>query len=303
MSTFTIMYDTGCDMPQDYVEKHDLKIIPLPFHLNDEQYPEGGWQKITGEEFYAALRNGGVAGTALVNPDQWAKVFTEYAERGESLVVIPLSSGLSGTAQNSVIALNEVKETYPDCDIHTVDSINATSGIGVLIVKAVKMRAEGKSAAETAAVLSELRHSCFALFTVDDLMFLHRGGRVSKLQAIAGSIIGIKPLLNVSPEGTLKLKDKALGRKASLEALFNQMKRSLAPDTKKFDTVLIGHGDCIADANLLADLIKAEFEVGEFHIVMIGPIVGAHSGPGTIALFFEADMTRDEYEAKFYAGK
>jgi len=134
-------------------------------------------------------------------------------------------------------------------------------------------------------------------------MFLHRGGRVSKIQAIAGSIIGIKPLLNVAPDGTLKLKDKARGRKASLTTLFKQMKRSLGPDRTSLDAVLIGHGDCESDAIALKDMITSTYDVGEFIIVMIGPVIGAHSGPGTIALFFEGDMDRLEYEDKFYGGK
>jgi len=303
MAAFTIMIDTGCDLPQEYIEKHGLKTVPIPFQLDGSWHNQGGWQDITGAEFYKALRNGSVAGTTLINPETFTQVFTDYAQRGESLLLITLSSGLSGTYQNSVLALNEVKETYPDCDIHTLDSMNAAPGIGLVVALAIKKRAEGLSAAETAAFLEVKRHSCYALFTVDDLMFLHRGGRVSKIQAIAGSIIGIKPLLNVAPDGSLKLKDKARGRKGALETLVNQMKRSLDPATKSFDTVLIGHGDCEADANTVAELVKASFDVKEFIIVMIGPVVGAHSGPGTVALFFEADMERTEYEAKFYEGK
>ena len=303
MSTFTIMIDTGCDLPQEYIDKHKLAVIPIPFQIDGEQHNQGGWQEISGEEFYDALRNGRVAGTTLINPETFVQVFTEYAKKGESLLLITLSSGLSGTYQNSEMALKEVKETYPDCDIFTVDSLNAAPGIGLFTGLAIKKRAEGLSTAETAAWLVEHRLTCFSLFTVDDLMFLHRGGRVSKIQAIAGSIIGIKPLLNVAPDGTLKLKDKARGRKASLTALFKQMKRSLGPDRTSLDAVLIGHGDCESDAIALKDMITSTYDVGEFIIVMIGPVIGAHSGPGTIALFFEGDMDRLEYEEKFYGGK
>lgn len=133
-------------------------------------------------------------------------------------------------------------------------------------------------------------------------MYLHRGGRLSKLQAVAGSIIGIKPLLNIAPDGTLKLKDKVRGRKGALEALANQMKRSLSPDTS-LDTVVISHSDCLKDAETLAGLVKSFVGVKEIVTVMMGPVIGAHVGPGTIALFFEADMARPEYEAKYYGGK
>jgi len=296
------MVDTSYDLPQEYIDKHDLKIIPIPFHLNGVTHDDGRWQDITDIQFYEALASGGAAGTTLINPETFAQVFTEYAERGEELLVILLSSGLSGTAQNAVVALQDVKETYPDCKIFPVDGLNAAGGTGLITVLAVNKRAEGLSAAETAAWLEEKRHSCISLFTVDDLMYLHRGGRLSKLQAVAGSIIGIKPLLNVDTDGTLKLKDKARGRKAALETLVKQMKRTLNPGTK-LDTIIISHSNCLEDAEKVAALVRADTEVREIHHVMMGPVIGAHVGPGCIAMFFEADMDRFEYEDKFYNKK
>ena len=302
MSKFTILVDTSYDLPQEYIDEHDLKIIPITFYLNDVEHPDGRWKDISDVDFYKALAEGGAARTNLVNPDMFSEVFNEYAEKGEELLVISLSGGLSGTAQNAKTALKDVKETYPDCKIYCVDGFNAAGGTGLITVLAVKKRAEGLSAEETAKWLEEKRHSCFSLFTVDDLMYLHRGGRLSKLQAVAGSIIGIKPLLNVHPDGTLKLKDKARGRKAALETLVFQMKRSLHPDTK-LDTVIISHSNCKEDAEKVVELIKEEFEVKEFLIVMMSPVIGSHVGPGCIALFFEADMDRPEYESKFYDKK
>jgi len=300
MSKFTILVDTSYDLPQEYIDEHDLKVIAIPFHLNGVTHDDGRWQDISDKEFYDALAHGGVAGTTLINPETFIQVFTEYAKNNEELLCISLSSGLSGTAQNAVIALNEVKETYPDCKIFPVDGLNAAGGTGLVTVLAVNKRAEGASAEETAKWLEERRHSCFSLFTVDDLMYLHRGGRLSKLQAVAGSIIGIKPLLNVHPDGSLKLKDKARGRKAALETLIGQMARSLHPDTK-LDTVIISHSNCLEDANKVAEMVKSKAEVNTMHIVMMGPVIGAHVGPGCIALFFEADMDRVEYEKKFYS--
>lgn len=302
MSSYTILVDTSYDLPEEYIKEHGLKVIPIPFHLNGVTHEGGRWQEISENDFYKALGEGGVAGTTLINPETFVQAFTEYAERGEEVLVVLLSSGLSGTAQNAMIALNEVKETYPDCKIYPVDGMNAAGGTGLVTVLAVNKRAEGMSAENTAKWLEEKRHSCLSLFTVDDLMYLHRGGRLSKLQAVAGSIIGIKPLLNVHPDGTLKLKDKARGRKAALETLVSQMKRTLNPDTK-LDTVIISHSDCKADAEKVAELIRAGTEVKEILIVMMGPVIGAHVGPGCIALFFESDMDREEYEAKFYGKK
>ena len=299
MSKFTIVVDTSYDLPQEYIDKHELKVIPIPFHLNGVPHDDGRWQEISDVDFYKALADGGSAGTNLINPETFVQAFSEYAEKGEEVLYILLSSGLSGTAQNAMMALQDVKEKYPDCKVYPVDGMNAAGGTGLVTVLAVNKREEGLTAEETAKWLDTQKHSCFSLFTVDDLMYLHRGGRLSKLQAVAGSIIGIKPLLNVHPDGTLKLKDKARGRKAALETLVSQMTRSLHPDTK-LDTVIISHSNCLEDANKVAEMVKAKFEVKEFYIVMMGPVIGAHVGPGCIALFFEADMNREEYEAKFY---
>jgi len=302
MSSYTILADTSYDLPQEFVEKHNLKTIAIPFHLNGVTHEGGRWQEISDVDFYKALADGGTSGTTLINPEAFVQAFTESAKNNEELLVVLLSGGLSGTAQNAAIALQEVKETYPDCKIHIVDSFNAAGGSGLVALLACKNREAGMSAEENAKWLDEKKHSCLSLFTVDDLMYLHRGGRLSKLQAVAGSIIGIKPLLNVHPDGTLKLKDKARGRKAALETLVSQMKRTLKPDTK-LDTVVISHSNCLEDAEKVAELIRAGTEVNEIYLVMMGPVIGAHVGPGCIAMFFESDMDREEYEAKFYSKK
>ena len=300
MGSFTILVDTNTDLPVEYFDEHDIQTIPIPFNLDGVQHSGGRWQEISDTEFYASLSNGSSAGTALINPESYVDLFTQYAKEGKSLLVITLSSGLSGTYQNSVIALDDVKSKYPDCDIHTVDSVNAAGGAGIVCMLAVAKRSEGLSAGDTAAFLEGKKQSCLSLFTVDDLMYLHRGGRLSKLSAVAGSIMGIKPLLNVAPDGTLKLKDKVRGRKGALSTLFKQMQRSLNPDTK-LGTVIISHSDCYEDAESLADMIRMSYEVEELIVTMMGPVIGAHVGPGCVALFYEGDMSREEYEAKFYA--
>ena len=300
MSSFTILVDTNTDLPQEYIDEHEIEFIAIPFNIDGVQHSGGRWQEITDEAYYDSLRKGSSAGTALINPEAYVSVFKEYASQGKALLVITLSSGLSGTYQNSLIALEDVRSQYPDCQIYTVDSSNAAGGAGVVTILAVNKRKEGLTAAETAAWLDEKKQSCLSLFTVDDLMYLHRGGRLSKLSAVAGSIIGIKPLLNVAPDGTLKLKDKARGRKGSLIMLFKQMKRSLNIDTK-LNTVIISHSDCYEDAESLADMIRSSYEVDEVIVTMMGPVIGAHVGPGCVALFYEADMTREEYESKFYS--
>ncbi|MDR0490142.1 MAG: DegV family protein [Oscillospiraceae bacterium] len=300
MNSFTILVDSNCDLPQEYMDKNSIRTIPIPFHLDGTQHSGGRWQEITEKEFYNSLRNGSVAGTALINPESYVDVFTEYASRDEALLVLTLSSGLSGTYQNSVIALDIVRSRFPKCDICAIDCSTAAGGAGLITILAANKRSEGMSVTETAQWLEIKKHSCLSLFTVNDLMYLHRGGRLSKLSAVAGSIIGIKPLLNVAPDGTLKLKDKARGRRGALKTLVNQLKRSLKPGTS-LDTVVISHSDCLDDAETLAGMVRSSVSLHEIVVVMMGPVIGAHVGPGAVALFFEADMTRNEYESRFYS--
>jgi DegV family protein with EDD domain len=271
----------------------------MPFDLDGKPHNLGYWQEITGKEYYNALRNGSVAKTTLINAEFFLSVFTEYASQGKSVVFLVLSSGLSATCHNAELALQEVREKYPECNIHVIDSINASSGHGLLTMLAVKKRDEGLSASETAAWLEEKKHGCLSLFTVDDLMYLHRGGRLSKLSAIAGSVLGVKPVLNVAPDGTLKLKDKVRGRKNAMKLIISQLQRSIAPGAN-LDTVLINHTDCQEDAETLARMVNETVNVQNVIIMQMGPVIGAHVGPGALTLFFEAGMTRKEYEKKFY---
>ena len=299
MSNFTIMIDTGCDLPQEFIDKHNLQTIPIPFQLDGTWHNQGGWQEISGEDFYEALRNGGTAKTSQINPDAFVQSFTEYAKQGQDVLYILLSNGLSATYQSSLIALAEIKDSYPDCNIFPIDGICATTINGLLLKLAVKKREEGLTAEETAALLEAKKHNFFGFFTVDDLMYLHRGGRLSKLSAVGGSIIGIKPVLNIQPDGRLALKDKVRGREAAFKLMVSQLKRSIDPDTV-LDTVFISHTDCESDALKLAEMVKDAANVRQVEIVMMGPVVGAHVGPGAVTLVFEADITREDYENKFY---
>jgi DegV family protein with EDD domain len=295
---FTIIVDTSCDISPEYLKQHGIDVMPITFTLDGVEHSKGSWQEISEKEFYDTLRNGGMASTAQINPDAFVKSFTNFAEQGKDALYIILSSGLSATYQSSQIALAEVRETYPECNIYPVDSICATSLNALMLMMAVKKRDEGLSAAETAAFLEKAKHRIFAFFTVDDLMYLHRGGRLGKLSAIGGSLLGIKPVLTIKPDGTLKLKDKARGREAALKQLAGELKRSVNPGTK-LDTVFIPHTDSEDDALALAEMVKAEVTVRKIEIVTMGPVIGAHVGPGAIAVVYEADMTREEYERKY----
>ena len=273
----------------------------MPFDLGGTPHEMGYWQKISAKEYYDALRNGSVASTSQINPITYSTRFFDYAKRGEEAIFIVLSSGLSATYHNAMVALQEVKETYPDCGIFVIDSISATSGLGLLALMAAEKREEGFSAWETTQWLEAKKHRCIGLFTVDDLMYLHRGGRLSKLSAIAGSVLNIKPLLNLAPDGTLSLKDKVRGRAAALELMVSQLERSVVPGSY-LDTIVITHTDSLDYARTLEDMVKAAVSVRRVIVMYMGPVIGAHLGPGAVTMIFEGDITRDEYESRFYPG-
>ena len=302
MRPFTIMVDSDCDLPGEYIKAHDIQILQMPFTYDGKEYTSGNWSEISDKDYYNGMRKGSVASTTLINPDTFVSVFTEYAERGEDLLMIVLSGKLSATFQNSQIALEEVREKFPSCNIYAIDSMSAAGGTGLLAMMTVKKRAEGLSAFETAAWLEDVKHRCYGNFMVDDLMYLHRGGRVSKLQAVAGSLIGVKPVLGLTPEGALTIKEKGRKHKGAMEILIKQLKQTVAPGAK-LDTIIISHTDCQAEANLFASMVRDSVDVDEVLTLMMGPIIGAHVGPGCVALFFEADMDRPTYEEKFYAKK
>jgi DegV family protein with EDD domain len=295
MKPFTIVIDTSGELPDEYIKEHGLEVLPIPFTLDETEHKSGGWQEISAGDFYNALRKGSTAKTSQINPDSFVKAFTEYAEKGEDALFLLLSGGLSSTYQNSQIALQEVKKKFPDCNIFPIDSISATSYATLLAVLAVQKRAQGLSAKETAAFLEEIKHRILGGFTVDDLMYLHRGGRLSKLSAIGGSLLGIKPILNIQPDGTLKLKDKVRGREAAFKQMIANMKKCINAD-EELDTVVIAHTDCLSDAEKFAEKVKAEVKIRDIKIVMMGPVIGAHLGPDSVTISYEANVTREEAE-------
>ena len=300
MKPFTIVVDTSCDLSPEFIKEHDIKVVPIPFVLDGVEHKDGYWQEISGKEFYDALRNGGTAKTSQINPDAFVTSFKEFAEKNEDVIYIILSGCLSATYQSSQIALAEVKESYPNCNIFPIDSISATVVSTLVTMLAVQKRSEGASAAETAAWLEEKKNYAFGVFTVDDLMYLHRGGRLSKLSAVGGSLLGIKPILGINPDGSLGLKEKVRGREAALKFLVGQLEKTVTPG-KVIDTLLIPHTDCEDDAQKLANMVREKFEVRDLQIILMCPVIGAHVGPGTVALVYEADMSREEFEKKFYS--
>ena len=279
---FCITTDSGADLPLSYCQTHDITVLPLAFTIEGQTYHGSG--AMDDKVFYDKLRAGALPTTSAANPEDTAALFRTFAGQGKDLLHVAFSSGLSSTSDAARIAAQMVMEEYPQRKIIVVDSLCASMGQGFLVHQAVKLRDAGETLEDTARKVTDLRLNVVHNFTVDDLGHLHRGGRVSKATAVVGSLMGIKPILHVDDEGHLTSVGKVRGRKASIQALADRMEEQM----KGFDNpeVFISHGDCPEDAQALADMVRTRFGIDTIMIGYIGPVIGTHSGPGTLALFF-----------------
>lgn len=279
---YVIISDNTCDLPDNIYKQLGLKIMCLSYTMGGVEYSKDNALSIS--EFYAKMREGEMTKTSQITREDIEKTFTEALNSGLDILYIGFSSGLSGSYDSARIAAEELSPKYPDSKIRTVDSLCASIGEGLFVYKAAQMKKEGKSIDEVYQWCEDNKLHLCHMFTVNDLMFLHRGGRVSKASAIAGSILGIKPILHVDNDGHLIPIGKIRGRKQSLEALVNEMDKRLG--NYKNDTIGISHGDCIEDAEYVKKLVEKKYGIKNFIINHVGPVIGSHSGPGTIALFF-----------------
>lgn len=284
MNTYIIMTDNMADLPEDYIREHELEVLSLSYVLDGETYDRNHPLEVG--EFYSLMRGGSMPTTSQVNPEQAKEAFIACLEQGKDVLYIAFSSGLSGTYNSGKIAAQEILEEgrFPDRKLIVLDSLSASLGEGLLVHKAVQLKEAGKSLEEVASWVEEHKLELCHNFTVDDLFHLHRGGRVSKATAILGTMINIKPILHVDNEGHLIAIGKVRGRKKSLSTLVDRMGEQM----QGFDNpeVFISHGDCLEDAKYVERLVRERFGVEHFVINHVGPTIGAHSGPGTIALFF-----------------
>ncbi len=288
---FIIYCDTNTDLPWDYYEKHDVKYLPMGYSINETDYSGAPDDTLTFKEFYDKMRAGALPKTFALTPETVKSEFEKSIKAGYDVLYLAFSSGLSATCNNANIAKTELLEDYPDANIFVVDSLAASLGYGLMLNYAVNLKKRGKSAQETAEILTRDRQSFCQYFTVDDLNHLHRGGRVSKTSAVLGSVLGIKPILHVNNEGKLIPCGKIRGRKKSLDELVAKMESKIQGIDN--DLVYISHGDCEEDAKYVAEQIKKKFGIKNFLINYIGNSIGSHSGAGTVALFFLGN-NRDE---------
>jgi DegV family protein with EDD domain len=285
MGEYVILTDSCCDLNEELLAEFGVQYVPLNFTLEGQTYEN--WldgRQLPFSEFYAKLRAGSMSTTAAVNPTDWVAKMEPILQDGKDILLIAFSSGLSSTYQAGVIAAEELNSRYPERTVMVVDSLCASSGEGLLVWYAAKKKADGASMQEVHDWLEENKLHLSHWFTVEDLNFLKRGGRVSATTALVGTVLGIKPVLHVDDEGHLINVDKTRGRKASLNALVDRMEKTAINPVG--ETVFISHGDCIADAEYVAEQVKSRLGVGEVKIFSVGPVIGSHSGPGTMALFF-----------------
>jgi len=286
MRDFVITTETNSDLPKEYLKANNIGIIPHYYTVEDEVYGDG--KELTSKEFYDCMRAEKKAATIASNPAVILDTFEGYAKQGLDVLHISFSSALSGGYSNVAIGGEETCGQYPDMKIIVIDTLTASLGEGMMIMKAVEMKKEGKGIDEIAAWVEENKKFISVQFTVDDLNHLYRGGRLSKATAIVGSVINIKPILFINEEGKLLPKGKARGRKKSLSMLVDIMETNLGALRDRQIVVGIVHGDCEEDAKFVKRLVIERFGYPEDIVLIrpIGPSIGAHSGPGAIGLIF-----------------
>lgn len=285
MNDYVIITDSTTDFTPEMIANLELTIVPLEFNIDGQRhfdYADG--HDMDSKQFYKLIRAGQMSTTSQVTTARFTEAFEPLLKDGHDILYIAFSSGLSGTCSSAHVAAEEMAEKYPDRKILTVDSLAASLGEGLLVYHAVMQKRAGLRIEELKAWVEENRNHLCHWFTVDDLYHLKRGGRVSPAAALVGTMLGIKPVLHVDDEGHLIPVEKVRGRKQSLDALVKHMAETVTDPENQM--IFISHGDCLEDAQYVADEVRSKMKVKDVYINFVGPVIGAHSGPGTIALFF-----------------
>ena len=285
MENFVIVTDSSCDLPAELAEKMGIAVAPLSFRLSGKEYlnyPDG--RELPIRDFYVRLRAGEPCTTSAVNVEAFVGAMEPFLKEGKDVLNLAFSSGLSNTYNAAKMACDELAVKYPARIVCAVDTLAASLGQGMLVYYAALERAKGKSIFEVKEWVEQNRLRQCHWFTVEDLMFLRRGGRISGATALIGTVMGIKPVMHVDDEGHLIAVGKVRGRRASLNALADHMAE--AAENPEEQEIFISHGDSLEDAEYLASEVKRRMGVKEVIIGHVGPVIGAHSGPGTMALFF-----------------
>ena len=280
---YWIVTDSGMDMPKAWIDQQEcFRVLSLSYLMDDVTYVSDGTDESI-KRIYDSMRDGKMLKTSQVTPDMWENCFREILSAGHDVLAITFSSGLSGTSAAAFMAADEVRADYPDRKLLVIDSLQASAGEGLMVRYAIQKRADGVSLEENAAWIERNVQNFVAWFTVDDLMHLHRGGRVSATSAIVGSLVRIKPIMRVDENGKLAVYEKCPGRKRSIRVLAEKIIADIVHPEGQI--IHISHGDCLAEAQQLADMLKAALPIADVQISYVGSVIGAHTGPGVIAVF------------------
>ena len=280
---YWIVTDSGMDMLKAWIDQQEcFRVLSLSYLMDDVTYVSDGTDESI-KRIYDSMRDGKMLKTSQVTPDMWENCFREILSAGHDVLAITFSSGLSGTSAAAFMAADEVRADYPDRKLLVIDSLQASAGEGLMVRYAIQKHADGVSIEENAAWLERNVQNFVAWFTVDDLMHLHRGGRVSATSAIVGSLVRIKPIMRVDENGKLAVYEKCPGRKRSIRVLAEKIIADIVHPEGQI--IHISHGDCLAEAQQLADMLKAALPIADVQISYVGSVIGAHTGPGVIAVF------------------
>ena len=284
---YWIVTDSGIDMPKAWIDRQDsFRVLSLSYLMDDVTYVSDGTDESI-KRIYNSMRDGKMLKTSQVTPDMWENCFRELLAAGHDVLTITFSGGLSGTSAAAFMAADEVREDYPDRKLLVIDSLQASAGEGLMVRYALDNRAKGMSIEDNAAWVQQNVQNFIAWFTVDDLMHLHRGGRLSATSAIVGSLVRIKPIMRVDENGKLAVYEKCPGRKRSIRVLADKIIADIV--NPEGQILHISHGDCFEEAQQLADLLKAALPIADVQISYVGSVIGAHTGPGVIAVFCKGE--------------
>ena len=284
---FRIVTDTSSNLPTAYLQAENITVIPFTFHTESDEQSCMDTASFDAKAFYTAMRNGEKVTTSQIPPQRFVDNIRPMLENGEDVLFVSMSSGISGSYASSKIAANQLAEEFPERKMLTVDTYSASLAEGIVVMRAVECRKEGLSIDETYQSLRALRHRIAQIFTVGDLRYLKRTGRLSNLEAAVGTVLQIKPLLKGDPEGKIVCFAKVRGRQRAIEEMAKRYEELVvSPETQ---TVCISHADCEADAQILASMLRRSKPPKDILIVDYEPVTGSHVGPGALALFFVSD--------------
>ena len=284
---FRIVTDTSSNLPTAYLQAENITVIPFTFHTESGEQSCMDTASFDAKAFYTAMRNGEKVTTSQIPPQRFVDNIRPMLENGEDVLFVSMSSGISGSYASSKIAANQLAEEFPERKMLTVDTYSASLAEGIVVMRAVECRKEGLSIDETYRILRALRHRIAQIFTVGDLRYLKRTGRLSNLEAAVGTVLQIKPLLKGDPEGKIVCFAKVRGRQRAIEEMAKRYEELVvSPETQ---TVCISHADCEADAQILASMLRRSKPPKDILIVDYEPVTGSHVGPGALALFFVSD--------------